>query len=57
MTTSHLEFGVTCYGASVCAGCDAMSIACEYGHLVTVIMLGCRTHGPTADDEVRVCVC
>jgi hypothetical protein len=57
MTTSHLKFGVTCYGAAVFAGCDAMSLACEYGHLMTVIILGCRTHGPTADDEVRVCVC
>jgi hypothetical protein len=57
MTTSQLVFCVTCYDAAVCAGCDAMSIACEYGHLLTVIMLGCRTHGPTAVDEVGVRVC
>jgi hypothetical protein len=37
-----------------------MSIACEYGHLLTIIMLGCRTHGPTANDEVcdgACCAC
>jgi hypothetical protein len=31
-----------------------MSYACDFGHLLPVIMLGCRTHGPTADDEVTM---
>jgi hypothetical protein len=56
MTTSHL-LCVTCYDAAVCAGRDAMSIACESGHLLTIVMLGCRTHGPMADNEVRFRLC
>jgi hypothetical protein len=46
-----------CDDADVCAGHDAMSIACEFGHVLSVIMLGCRIHGPTAKDEVRDGVC
>jgi hypothetical protein len=43
--------------AVVCAGRDALLIACESGHLLTVIMLGCRVHGPTTEDEVRDSAC
>jgi hypothetical protein len=31
-----------------------MTISCEFGQLVAVIMLGCHTNGPKADDEVMM---
>jgi hypothetical protein len=43
--------------AVVSAGRDALTIACASGHLLTVIMLGCRMHGPTTEDEVRDSAC
>jgi hypothetical protein len=53
----ELRYLVTCFGAVARSERDAMSYACEFGHFVAVIVLGCRTNGPTADDEVRSGIC